>query len=98
MVSIAARYRDMASSSISGERRSSATRVLASGDYSARVITETRGEVGELARNFNDMAAELQHDIRPGFSGKARIVIGSRPLFRVISRKFIHFLRVHFLV
>ena len=41
----------------------SATRVLASGDYSARVVTETPGEVGELARNFNDMAAELQRDV-----------------------------------
>ena len=44
------------------------------------------------------LPAELQHDIRPGFSGKARIIMSSRPLFRVISRKFIHFLRVHFLV
>jgi len=44
------------------------------------------------------LPAELQHDIRPGFSGKARVIMSSRPLFRVISRKFIHFLRVHFLV
>lgn len=44
------------------------------------------------------LPTELQHDIRPGFSGKARIIVGSRPLFMVISRKFIHFLRVHFLI
>ncbi len=44
------------------------------------------------------LPAELQHDIRPGFSGKARIIIGNRSLFRVMSRKFVHFLRVHFLL
>jgi hypothetical protein len=41
---------------------------------------------------------ELMNDIRPGFSGKARVVVGSRPLFLVMSRKFIHFLRVHWLI
>jgi hypothetical protein len=44
------------------------------------------------------LPAELQHDIRPGFSGKARVLVGSRPLFLVMSRKFIHFLRVHWLI
>jgi biotin carboxyl carrier protein len=44
------------------------------------------------------LPSELQRDIRPGFSGKARIVMERRPLFRVVSRKFIHFLRVHFLL
>ncbi len=41
-------------------------RVLASGNYSARVITEARGELGELgelARAFNEMAARLQQDV-----------------------------------
>ena len=44
------------------------------------------------------LPSELTHDIRPGFSGKARVIVGSRPLFLVMSRKFIHFLRVHWLV
>ncbi len=40
-----------------------ATRVLASGDYSARVLTGAAGELGELAHNFNDMAVQLQSDV-----------------------------------
>jgi signal transduction histidine kinase len=40
-----------------------ATRVLTSGDYSARVLTHAPGELGELAHNFNDMAAQLQRDV-----------------------------------
>src|ERR1019366_8402522 len=40
-----------------------ATRVLTSGDYSARVLTNAPGELGELAHNFNDMAAQLQRDV-----------------------------------
>lgn len=40
-----------------------ATRVLTSGDYSARVVTGVAGELGELAHNFNDMARQLQTDV-----------------------------------
>jgi signal transduction histidine kinase len=40
-----------------------ATRVLTSGDYSARVLTDAAGELGELAHNFNNMAAQLQRDV-----------------------------------
>ncbi len=40
-----------------------ATRVLTSGDYSARVLTGAAGELGELAHNFNNMAAQLQGDV-----------------------------------
>ena len=40
-----------------------ATRVLTSGDYSARVMTDAAGELGELAHNFNDMAKQLQSDV-----------------------------------
>ncbi|MBV9712504.1 MAG: HAMP domain-containing histidine kinase [Ktedonobacteraceae bacterium] len=40
-----------------------ATRVLASGDYGARVLTGAAGELGELAHNFNDMATQLQSDV-----------------------------------
>ena len=40
-----------------------ATRVLTSGDYSARVMTSAGGELGELAHNFNDMAKQLQIDV-----------------------------------
>lgn len=40
-----------------------ATRVLSSGDYSARVLTHAPGELGELAHNFNDMAVQLQRDV-----------------------------------
>jgi signal transduction histidine kinase len=37
----------------------SATRAMARGDYSRRVTATSRDEVGELARAFNTMAAEL---------------------------------------
>ncbi len=40
-----------------------ATRVLASGDYSAQVKTKAQGELGELAHNFNEMAAQLHRDV-----------------------------------
>ena len=40
-----------------------AARVLASRDYSARVQTEAPGELGELARTFNEMAARLEDDV-----------------------------------
>jgi signal transduction histidine kinase len=40
-----------------------ATRVLTSGDYSARFLTHAPGELGELAHNFNDMATQLQLDV-----------------------------------
>lgn len=38
-------------------------RVLASRDYSARVQTGAQGELGELARTFNEMAARLEYDV-----------------------------------
>ncbi len=41
----------------------SAAHVLASGDYSARVITHTQSEVGELATTFNEMATRLEKDV-----------------------------------
>src|SRR5579863_8380362 len=37
--------------------------VLASGDYSARVQTEARNELGELADTVNLMANRLEHDV-----------------------------------
>src|SRR5712691_6360073 len=37
--------------------------VLASGDYSAQVKTNARGELGELATTFNEMAARLDDDV-----------------------------------
>ncbi|QBD81324.1 HAMP domain-containing histidine kinase [Ktedonosporobacter rubrisoli] len=40
-----------------------ATRILAAGDYSAQVHTDAQGELGELARNFNEMAAQLNRDV-----------------------------------
>ena len=40
-----------------------AARVLASRDYSARVQTEAPGELGELARTFNEMATRLEYDV-----------------------------------
>ena len=40
-----------------------ATRQLAGGDYSAQVSTGAPGELGELARNFNEMAAQLKQDM-----------------------------------
>jgi signal transduction histidine kinase len=44
-------------------RVTEATRVLTSGDYSARVMIDAGGELGELAHNFNDMAKQLQTDV-----------------------------------
>ncbi|HET8910948.1 MAG TPA: HAMP domain-containing sensor histidine kinase [Ktedonobacteraceae bacterium] len=38
-------------------------RVLAKGDYSARVNTKAKGELGELAHTFNDMASQLEQDV-----------------------------------
>lgn len=44
-------------------RLTDATRVLASGDYSAQVTTQAPGELGELSSNFNHMATQLKRDV-----------------------------------
>lgn len=44
-------------------RLTSAAHVLASGDYSARVTTNSQSELGELASTFNEMAARLEKDV-----------------------------------
>jgi signal transduction histidine kinase len=38
-------------------------RVLAAGNYGARVVTGARGELGELANSFNEMATRLERDV-----------------------------------
>ncbi len=40
-----------------------ASRVMASGDYSAQVTIKAHGEIGELAHSFNEMAAQLSRDV-----------------------------------
>jgi signal transduction histidine kinase len=40
-----------------------AARVLTAGNYSARVTTGARGELGELANSFNEMATRLEQDV-----------------------------------
>ena len=40
-----------------------ATRRLTAGDYSVQVSTRAPGELGELSRNFNEMAAQLKQDV-----------------------------------
>lgn len=40
-----------------------ATTTLAAGNYDVRVQTQARGELGELARNFNEMAEQLKRDV-----------------------------------
>lgn len=40
-----------------------ATRILAVGDYDVRVATDVPGELGELARTFNEMAVQLKKDV-----------------------------------
>lgn len=40
-----------------------AARIMAEGDYSARVQTSTPGELGELAHTFNEMATRLETDV-----------------------------------
>jgi Signal transduction histidine kinase len=42
---------------------SQASRILAAGDYSAQVSTDAPGELGELARSFNEMATQLKSDV-----------------------------------
>jgi signal transduction histidine kinase len=44
-------------------RLTNAAHVLASGDYSARVTTNARSELGELASTFNEMATRLEKDV-----------------------------------
>jgi multidrug resistance efflux pump len=44
------------------------------------------------------LPAEFQNDVRPGFSGKARVILGRSPLAAVLTRKFIHFLRTHWVI
>ena len=44
-------------------RLTSAAHVLASGDYSARVTTNSHSELGELASTFNEMATRLEKDV-----------------------------------
>jgi signal transduction histidine kinase len=44
-------------------RLTSAAHVLASGDYSARVTTNSHNELGELASTFNEMATRLEKDV-----------------------------------
>ncbi len=45
------------------ERITKASRVLASGDYDARVTTKAPGELDELAHTFNEMAVRLKKDV-----------------------------------
>jgi len=44
-------------------RLTKASRVLASGNYNARVSTQAPGELGELAQTFNEMAEQLKKDV-----------------------------------
>jgi len=44
-------------------RLTSTAHVLASGDYSARVTTNSQSELGELASTFNEMATRLEKDV-----------------------------------
>jgi signal transduction histidine kinase len=41
----------------------SAARIMQSGDYSARVTVDAPGELTDLARTFNEMAAQLNRDV-----------------------------------
>ncbi len=41
----------------------SASRVMASGDYKAHVVVTSSGEIGELAHSFNEMATQLGRDV-----------------------------------
>jgi signal transduction histidine kinase len=44
-------------------RLTAATRLMTKGDYSVQVSTNAPGELGELSRNFNEMAAQLKRDV-----------------------------------
>jgi len=41
----------------------SASRVMASGNYDTRVAIQTYGEIGELEHSFNEMGAQLSRDV-----------------------------------
>lgn len=44
-------------------RLTSASRVMAAGDYNAHVVVTSSGEIGELAHSFNEMATQLSRDV-----------------------------------
>ncbi len=44
-------------------KMTTAARILGNGDYSAQVMTDAPGELGELAHTFNEMAAQLNRDV-----------------------------------
>ncbi|TMC15054.1 MAG: HAMP domain-containing histidine kinase [Chloroflexi bacterium] len=48
-----------------------ATRKMATGDYTIRVQTEAQGELGELAKTFNEMAAQLHRDVEELYKQEA---------------------------
>jgi signal transduction histidine kinase len=44
-------------------RLTAATRLMTEGNYSVQVSTKAPGELGELSRHFNEMAAQLRRDV-----------------------------------
>jgi multidrug efflux pump subunit AcrA (membrane-fusion protein) len=59
----------------------------------------------EARRNFFyvtfaglDLPEALRADLRPGYTGRARIDLQRRPLGLVLTRRFVHLLRMHWIV
>lgn len=62
-------------------------------DISQMTYTEKDQNVFYATVHGIQLPAEFASDVRPGFSGKARVMLGRSPLIAVLTRKFVHFLR-----
>ena len=50
-----------------------ASKIISKGDYSRRVTIYTNDEIGSLGRNFNDMAEQLESEIRESIDKKNKL-------------------------
>jgi multidrug resistance efflux pump len=67
-------------------------------DISQMTYTDKEENVFYATVHGIQLPQEFQDDVRPGFSGKARVMLGRSPLAAVLTRKFIHFLRTHWVI
>jgi multidrug resistance efflux pump len=67
-------------------------------DISQMTYTEKTENVFYATVHGITLPPEFREDVRPGFSGKARVLLGTNPLAVVLTRKFIHFLRTHWVI
>jgi len=67
-------------------------------DISQMTYTEKDENVFYATVHGIQLPKEFETDVRPGFSGKARVMLGRSPLAAVLTRKFVHFLRTHWVI